>query len=257
MHDFFLGGGLRVGQSWTTWDDVPALPETLDFNGPNGSSQLRQTLVRWTRDFQDKYTLWVAIEDPDYSIGNGDNESAWPDTIVSLNWHGDWGHLKPALIGRNIRGDNASGNTDSAVGWGVQLAGIINMPLLAEKDNFKFQVAYGGGIGSYNNDGGIDDAVFDGNDLKTIKSFQGYAAYQHWWIYSLRSNAVFGLVDVGTRSMQPDDTLDRTLYGAVNLIWSPAKQMDIGGEYLWGHRKNKNGGDEGANRIQCSVKYKF
>ncbi len=257
LDNFFLGGGLRVGQSWTSWDDVPALPETMDFQGPNGSQQLRQTLVRWTRDFQDKYTLWVAVEDPDYSIGSGGTESRWPDTIVSLNWHGDWGHLKPALIGRDIRGENANSSTDSAFGWGAQLAGNINVPLLAKKDNFKFQVVYGAGIGSYNNDGGIDDAVFDGSNLKTIKSFQGYGAFQHWWIGSLRSNAVFGWVDVDTRSVQPDDTLDRTLYCAVNLVWSPVKQMDIGGEYLWGQRKNKNNDEGHANRIQFSAKFKF
>ena len=65
----FSGGArLRVGQSWTSWDDLAALPETMDFEGPNGSQQNRQTLVRWARDFQDKYTLWVAVENPDYSI---------------------------------------------------------------------------------------------------------------------------------------------------------------------------------------------
>jgi hypothetical protein len=52
LDDFFWGGALRVGQSWTSWDDVAALPETLDFQGPNGSQQNRQTLVRWARDFQ-------------------------------------------------------------------------------------------------------------------------------------------------------------------------------------------------------------
>ena len=104
LDDFFWGGALRVGQSWTSWDDLAALPETMDFQGPNGSQQNRQTLVRWARDFQKKYTLWVSVENPDYSITNGKTKSAWPDTIVSLKWHGDWGHLKPALMGRQLRG---------------------------------------------------------------------------------------------------------------------------------------------------------
>ena len=257
LDDFLAGGGLRAGQSWSTWDDVSALPETMDFEGPNGSQQTRQPLVRWTRDFQDTYTLWIAVEDPDYSIENGDNKTNWPDTIVSLNWHGGWGHLKPAFMGRVIKGDSVGGNTDTKFGWGAQLAGIINVPLLAEKDNFKFQVVYGGGISSYNNDGGFNDAVFDGNDLKAIYSFQGYGAFQHWWLESLRSNAVFGWVDVDNRSVQPGDALDRTLYVAVNLVWSPIKQMDIGGEYLWGQRKNKNDDDGEANRIQFSAKFNF
>lgn len=235
------------------------LPETMDFEGPNGSQQTRQTLVRWARDFQDKYTLWVAVEDPDYSMTNGKTKSAWPDTIVSLNWHGDWGHLKPALIGRQLRGDSDDGgDDDTAFGWGTQLAGTIKVPLLAEKDNFKFQAVYGAGIGSYNNDGGIDDAIFDGsNNLKAIKSFQGYGAFQHWWTDSLRSNAVFGYVDVDNRSQQSSDALDRSMYFAGNLVWSPLKQMDIGAEYLWGQRDNKNDATGTARRIQLSTKFAF
>ena len=258
LDDFFWGGGLRVGQAWSSWDDVPALPETMDFEGPNGSQQTRQGLVRWEREFQKKYTLWVGVENPNYSIQNGKTKSAWPDTIVSLNWQGDWGHLKPAFIGRQLQGDNDNGgDDDTAFGWGAQLAGDIKVPLLAKKDNFKFQAVYGAGIGSYNNDGGIDDAVFDGSDLKAIKSFQGYGALQHWWTDSLRSNAVFGYVDVDTRNVQPSDTLERTMYFAGNLVWSPIDHMDIGAEYLWGQRDNKNGDVGTARRIQVSTKYLF
>ena len=41
LDNFVLGGDLRIGQAWTTWDDVSALPETMDFEGPNGSQQNR------------------------------------------------------------------------------------------------------------------------------------------------------------------------------------------------------------------------
>jgi len=256
LDDLFWGGELRAGQSWSSWDDVPGQPETMDFEGPNATQQTRQGLVRWSRDFQKKYELWVAVEEPNYSIQNGKTKSAWPDTIVSLNWHGDWGHLKPALMGRQLQGDNDNGgDDDTAFGWGAQLTGDIKVPLLAKKDNIKFGAVYGGGIGSYNNDGGIDDAVFDGDDLKAIKSFQGYGAFQHWWLDSLRSNAVFGYVDVDNRSVQPGDTLDRTMYFAGNLVWSPIYHMDIGGEYLWGQRDNKNGDVGTARRIQFSTKF--
>ena len=258
LDNFVLGGDLRVGQAWTAWDDLHALPETMDIQGPNGSQKKRQPLIRWARDFQDKYTLWVSLEDPDYDITNGNTKSAWPDTVVSVNWHGDWGHLKPALVGRQIRGDDPNGGSDTAIGWGTQLAGKLKVPLLAEKDNFKFQVVYGAGIGSFNNDGGFDDALFDNDgDLKTIDSFQGYGAFQHWWTSSLRSNVVFGWVDVDNRSEQSGDSLDRTLYAAGNLVWSPLKQVDMGFEYLWGKRENKNNDDGTASRIQATSRFKF
>jgi len=258
LDNFVLGGDLRMGQAWTAWDDLGALPETMDLKGPNGAQKKRHPLIRWARDFQDKYTLWIGLENPDYKITNGDTESAWPDTVVSLKWQGDWGHLKPALIGRQIKGDDANAGSDTAIGWGTQLAGKIKVPVLGEKDNFKFQVVYGSGIGSYNNDKGYDDALFNiGGDLKTIDSFEGYGAFQHWWTGSLRSSAVFGWVDVDNRDEQSDDSLNRTLYTAANLVWSPYKQVDIGMEYLWGKRENKNNDDGTANRIQATTKFKF
>jgi hypothetical protein len=66
---------------------------------------------------------------------------------------------------------------------------------------------------------------------------------------------VFGYVWVDNRNVQPDTTLERTMYFAGNLVWSPVKQMDIGGEYLWGQRDNKNGAVDTARRIQFSTKY--
>ena len=258
LDGFILGGDLLVGQAWTAWDDLEALPETMDFQGPNGSQQNRQPLVKWSRDYGDDYTLQVSLEDPKYSITNGGTESAWPDTIVTLNWHGDWGHLKPAFIGRNIKGDATNGGSDSVFGWGAQLAGVINTPLFAKKDNLKFQMVYGSGIGSYNNDGGFDDAIFNAKgDLKAIDSAQGFGAYQHWWTSDLRTNLVFGVVDVDNRKEQTEDSLDRTLYTAANLVWSPVKQVDFGVEYLWGERRNKNDKKGTANRIMTTAKYKF
>lgn len=258
LDEFFFGGALRAGQSWTTWDDVPALPETLDFEGPNASQELRQPLIRWSRDFQDQYTLWIGVESPDYNIGNADTKTAMPDIIASFNWHGDWGHIKPAFVGRQLKGKSDSGRNDSAFGWGVQLAGIVNVPWPAKKDNFRFQTVYGAGIGSYNNDGGIADGWFDGSDnLKAIQTFQGYGAFQHWWIDSLRSNAVFGYVYADLRKTQPEDALQQTMYFAGNLIWSPIEQMDIGAEFLWGQRENNNDAIGSARRIQFSTKYAF
>jgi len=258
LDGFLFGGDLRIGQSWTTWDDLDALPETMDYEGPNGSQQLRQPLIRWARDLDDEFTLWLAFEDPDYSVTDGSTQSGWPDAVASLNWHGDWGHLKPAIIGRQIRGDADFGGADTVIGWGAQLAGNIKVPLLAEKDNFKFQVVYGAGIASYNSDGGFDDAMFTGNgNLKAINSFQGFGAFQHWWTDSLRSNTVFGGVNVDNKSGQTDDSLDRTLYAAGNLVWSPLKQVDMGVEYLWGERRNKNDKSATASRVQATTKFKF
>lgn len=258
LDDFAFGGDLRVGRSWSTWTDLRALPESVNFSGPNGSQQRRQALVRWSRDFSDRYSLRVALEDPEYDIDNGGSESGWPDTVAALNWNNDWGRLRPAVVGRQIRGDDPNGGSDTAFGWGLQLAGDVKLPLLGEKDRFQFQTVYGSGISHFNVERGFADAWFDDDgDLRTLDSFQGYGALQHWWTESVRSNAIFGWVDVDNRSEQSDDSLDRTLYASINLIWNPVREMSMGFEYLWGERKNHNNDDATANRIQATTKVQF
>lgn len=257
LDDFFLGGSLRVGQSWSTWDDLPGLPETLDYQGPNGSQQTRHPLVRWARDFGDSVTLWAAIEDPDSSIENGDSQTRWPDGVLAVNYHGGWGYLKPAILLRDIRGKAPTGNVQSEFGWGASLSSTINLPILAKKDNLKFQLVYGKGIGSYMNENGVNDGVLAGNDLELLPVFSGFGALEHWWLEGLRSNAAFGWVDIDNLSVEPPNALSRTLYLAGNLIWSPIKQMDIGGELLWGQRKNKDGSKGSDTRLQFSARYNF
>jgi hypothetical protein len=67
---------------------------------------------------------------------------------------------------------------------------------------------------------------------------------------------VFGWVDVDNRSEQSDDSLNRTLYTSVNLVWNPVTEMSMGIEYMWGKRKNHND-DATANRIQATTLIQF
>ena len=42
-----------------------------------------------------------------------------------------------------------------------------------------------------------------------------------------------------------------------SLIWSPVKQVDLGIEFLWGQRRNRNDQSGHALRLQFSAQYKF
>ena len=262
LDDFVFGGNLRVGQAWSTWDDVDVLPETMDFEGPNGSQQNRQALVRWSRDYAKAYLFEIALENPGYEITDGSTSTGMPDTIVALSWHGDdWGHLRSAFLARHLRGDGQDKNgvyhSDATFGWGLQVSGDIKTPLLHKKDNIKFQLVYGAGTGNYNNDGYDDALLSTSGDLRTINAFQGFGAYQHWWTDTIRSNAVFGWVDMDNNSDLTADDLDRTFYTSGNIVWSPYKQVDIGLEYLWGQRRNVNHDIGSANRIQATTHFSF
>jgi len=43
----------------------------------------------------------------------------------------------------------------------------------------------------------------------------------------------------------------------LDLIWSPIAPLDIGVEYLWGSRKNKDGNKGTANQLQIVATFNF
>lgn len=255
LEGLLLGGGIRVGQSWSSWDDLPALPETLDFQGPNGSDQTRHTLLRWVRPIGERWTIWAAVEDPESDIEGGESDTRWPDGVLSVTYAGEWGHVKPAVLFRDIGAESDAGGS-RAFGWGLSASGLVKLPWLGSGDDLRFQLQYGEGIGFYVNDG-VADAVVSGSDIELLPVFTGYLALQHWWFDRLRSNAVFGWVDVENQGIEPESALDRTLYAAGNLIWTPVPPLDLGVELLWGQRRNKGGADGHDPRLQFSAKFRF
>jgi hypothetical protein len=82
-------------------------------------------------------------------------------------------------------------------------------------------------------------------------------AYHHLWTDRLRSQLVYGVVNVDTLPVQPTAALERTTYALANLIYRPFRRMDVGIEYYWGERKNKDGQTGDANRLMLTVNFGF
>ena len=55
----------------------------------------------------------------------------------------------------------------------------------------------------------------------------------------------------------PNNTYQRANYVTANLIWLPVDRMGVGIEYLYGFRKNKDGGRGENSRIQMGFQYRF
>src|SRR5437899_1248867 len=56
-HAYGQFGGLLIGQTWSTFMDVDNAPETVDFNGPIGSTFIRQPMVRYAYVTKDSGTF--------------------------------------------------------------------------------------------------------------------------------------------------------------------------------------------------------
>lgn len=145
-------GGLLAGQAWTNFVDLAAWPDSLDFRGIAGTTVMRQTQLRYSGDFGDGLSYAVSLENPNSDFRNGGantvvGDERYPDLVGALTKKGDWGHVSLRGVAREISvQDQTLDRDESEFAYGLSLTSKINV---GEKDNFKFRLAHGDGIGRY------------------------------------------------------------------------------------------------------------
>lgn len=254
-------GNLLFGQTWSTFMNAGALPETLDFGGPAAELFIRQAQLRWTQPF-DWGNLQFAVENPESFLNaNGSGISATPDDdrlpdiVGRANVKLPFASLSLAAMGRELRIDTETAQ-DEVYAGAVSLSGVV--PAFG-KDDFRFMINYGNGLGRYMYTN-FEDAVYDAADgeLDTLDQWGGFVAYRHYWIDTLRSSLIYsyGEADNDT-DLVGFDVNKRFQSVHANLIWSPVPSMNVGVEYLWGQRELENDEDGDLNRFQFSAQYLF
>jgi hypothetical protein len=267
-HAFGQWGKILAGKTWSAFVDTAASPEEVDFEGLNGRVNVRQSQVRLMPNLGKEYEFQFSMEDPNPQIQNGQGVSRAPDFIASGRFQPHRRlHVKLGLLGRQIRAQLDSGagsGIEKQYAWGTTVSGRFAMPMLEERDSLLFQINAGDGIGRYINDlssvGNYDGIInTETGDLKLFKIIAGYVSYQHWWSggNNMRSNFTFGVVEVDNPGFVAGDAYKRTLRFSANLMWTPTPRIDLGAEYLWGNRKNEDGGDGEATQIQLAARYRF
>jgi hypothetical protein len=73
----------------------------------------------------------------------------------------------------------------------------------------------------------------------------------------LRTQLVYGIERADNLAIQGPDDLERTTYVLVNLAYRAFQRMDIGAEYTWGERRNRDGQKGHANRLLLGVNFGF
>lgn len=124
---------LTVGQDWSTFQYVGALPESTDFVGPTeGTVFVRQPLIRYSIPAGKGLTLHVSAENPETSSANQgapalieNDDDSMPDFAARLAYSGSFGELSLAGLVRQLAVDNGIIH-DEAMGYGVSFGGKIN-----------------------------------------------------------------------------------------------------------------------------------
>ena len=248
------------GQGWSTFQNVTALPDSLDFIGVTpGTVFDRQPLIRYT-----KGGLQLAVEQPETvvtahngaQVTPGDDQI--PDIIGRYNWSGEWGTFTAAGIVRqlHVSTDDLMGVDDAAWGYGLSLSGKLKV---GEKDDFRFMATAGDGLGRYIGLNIVNDAAvkLDGT-LDPIFTMSGFAAYRHVWGERWRSNIAgsYFKADNPVR-LTTNQVTDESWNAFANLIWNPVGPLNVGIEVMYAERTLEDGRSGNLQRVQFSTQYNF
>ena len=265
-HAFLKYKNWLVGQTWTTFMDVGALPESLDFIGTtDGITFGRQVMVRYSQNGFD-----FALENPETTVvgvGATDDNSV-PDIIGSYTHKADWGHVKVAGIFRqlsynvNVTDDSGSiiGNIDASdTGMGISITSKVK---LSDTDDLRFTFFTGSGLGRYAALNAAQGAVYneETGSLDAIDSTGYGVAYRHMWTDKARTSIMFSAFDADAEQVTEvtmGDYTDKTYSARVNYIYSMTKTVTVGAEYAYAKRETDAGLEGDMSRVQFSAKYAF
>lgn len=285
-HAYFQLGPWLVGQTWSAFMDIDNTPETVDFNGPIGSTFIRQPQIRYTYVTPQYGNFTASLEnsssyvlDPT-GVASSAGFAKVPDVVGRWDRAFPWGSLSFRGVSHELRvnGDMTFANDDpltpadesasghvnkSRRGWGLAASGQIK----TWGDDFMSWIVTGGkGIGRYFNY--IEGAVYDQNQNKVLleKSLGLVLGYQHKPSETLRYNFVLGTqknFDNEYTDYAKANGLDSGQFGVnrrvtqahVGFIWNPIKQVDVGAEYIWGVRETLAGEKGDMSRINLMGRY--
>ena len=270
----WIGGG----QTNTQFMDIDVFPNTIEYWGPNGMVFIRnpQIFVELYRDGDSNAR--IAIEAPGASGDGGqfaDREAIqnlrgrfpMPDFTGHYRHADKWGYVQVGGALRYIAFDDTLPNDPLNLnghvwGWGIAVsAGLKPTP----KDTLHLQVVEGQGVENYFNDAPTDIGLQKnpGNLLtpvspKALGDFGLVIYLDHNWNDRFSSSIGYSRVDISNSDGQNANAYKTGQYASGNLLYTPVKNVLLGGEFQWAHRQNFNDGfGVGDTRIQFSAKYSF
>jgi hypothetical protein len=278
---FITYNNFLFGQEWSTFQGMQSLPDSLDYiRWPSeGTVFSRQAQVRYTLpgvlggDFQFALENSETVVRPKAGTVSGGTpvtatfvtgDSQLPDLVVRYNWKASFGELDLAVLARQLRADLAATGGDApnntangtATGVGASLSGKLAS---FGKDDVRFMVTGGDGIGRYVALAAAPDAVVDANNgLDTIKVLSGFVSYRHPWTDRWRSNLMVGTFQANNDTALMGTGVVKTITsGRINVLYSPVEKLTFGAEFTHAIRKLESGEDGNMDRLQFSAMYAY
>jgi hypothetical protein len=271
-HAYVQAGSWVIGQTWTTFMDMDAAPETVDFNGPVGTTSMRQAQIRYSYRTPTIGNYTAALENNDSYVlsptGSTYNFnkaiSRTPDVVLRWDRAADWGTLSARAVTQEISLKDAD-TTTSTRGWGFGTSATVKM---FGDDLLSLNLTGGDGIGRYFNY--IEGAGYDSTQNKIVRerTVGTVLGYQHKFNEEYRLDFAYGYqrsltnnftdwarangLDSGRYAMNRD-----VWQGHIGGFWNPTKVIEIGVEAIYGQRKTLANEKGDVSRINFLTRYYF
>ena len=273
-------GKVGGGQLTSPFMDLDIFPNILDYWGPNGMLFFRNVQVFWEPINKGETNFRIALERPGASGDQGiaaeriqlsniaiKPRFPWPDLSAGYRLGTSWGYVKLAGILRDIYWEQIPTDTldlsGHATGWGGSLSS--NIKFRKGLDILRLQVVYGEGIENYFNDAPVDvGAERDFSNRRTpfageaLPIFGAVTYLDHTWNEHFTSSIGWSMVNITNTDAQLPNAFHNGQYASANLLWTPVKNVMMGGEFQYGGRSNFSDDFHFDDyRLQFSFKYSF
>jgi hypothetical protein len=269
-------GAFGAGQTDSPFEDGDVWPNSLEYWGPSGMVFFRNVQVRWT-PVKGAHTAMLALERPGASgdagvladrieLQNIKGRTPLPDLTGAYRYSGEWGYVRVGGALRKISWDDMLADqydlSGSTTGWGLNFSSNLKP---TKSDVLRLQFMFGEGVENYMQDSPVDIAIArnPGNTVSPIKGVplpvMGLTAFlDHTWSDRWSTAVGYSMVDHDNTEGQSPDAYNKGHYALVNLLFTPAPNIMVGGELQWGRRENFSDGFKSDGvKIQFSFKYNF
>jgi hypothetical protein len=252
-----------LGQTWTAFTDITAVPLTVDLDGPASSVTLRSTQVRYTHTLAPGLTLAGSVESPSADVlttagTTDDTYQSFPDMVAQVRYQRPGLRVQGAAVLRQVSVALDSVTRQRVVGAGIM--GSVLWTMRPGRD-LGAQLIAGKGISKYLTglSGRGLDLIFDPEiaEYTAPWAMGGYVSYSFAPRKGWTANAIVGMLSAPAQDFYADDAYNRGGTAAGNVFVPVFPGMLAGLEAVWGWRRNVDGQSGTAFRLQARVTYDF
>jgi hypothetical protein len=232
-HAYLEYGGLLAGQTWSNFEDLPSLPESVQWNPPLTGVAPRQAQIRYTLGVGTGSSVSLALENSQSFTFSGNDFDRGLDLTGKFSHFANWGHMSLRGVAHRYRVDDGT-TSRSATGYLLGLSGSVNLP----SGRLVYGLFQGDGGGRYQWGSLLEGAIDTGTEISKFKSTAYHVGYTHIWSPNVRSNIGYATVRFDDNPNAIANLHNKSVSQAIlNTFVGIAKGTELGIEYSAGRRK--------------------